>query len=70
VSPEVLAELKRRALVAAINTACNRRGDSEENRLALIRECIELTIPQQEDLTGHFQEVARCWTAAARNFPK
>ena len=52
------------ALSAAINRACDTRGDDPENRAALLSECAELRSEQQAELLAHFVVVAaRCGAA-------
>ncbi len=53
-------EVERRAtaLRQAINGCCDARGDDDENRAALIRECGALPPDAQADMLEHFQREA------------
>ena len=53
-------ESKKRAtaLRQAIDRCCDTRGDDDANRVALHRECIDLTPGGQADMTEHFQQEA------------
>lgn len=53
-------------LIASINACCDARGDDDDNRQALIAEATEFTSDAQNDLSDHFTEQARIWTAAVR----
>lgn len=52
-------------LVATINRACLLRGDDDENRLGLIRDCSALPPDGQQDMTEHFANVAATWARAS-----
>jgi hypothetical protein len=52
------------ALVAAINRCCRLRGDTEQNRLDLIAECLDLDGAGQADMTEHFEVEADRWAPA------
>lgn len=52
------------ALVAAINRACNLRGDDDANRAGLIAECHALSLEQQIDMLEHFRAEAARWAKA------
>jgi hypothetical protein len=54
------------ALVAAINSACDARGDDDANRQGLIAEGLALTPDMQADLLAHFADVARIWRRVTR----
>src|SRR6186713_2201660 len=41
-------------LCAAVNRTCGLRGDTEENRVALIAECTQLMPEQQADIAEYF----------------
>ena len=51
-------------LIDAINRACDLRGDDDENRAGLIRECSALPSDGQEDMRQHFEQVAEVWAKA------
>ena len=53
-------EVERRAtaLRQGIERCCDARGDDDENRAALIRECGELSPDAQADMLDHFQREA------------
>ena len=53
-------EVERRAtaLRQSIDRCCDARGDDDENRAALIRECGELSPDAQADMLDHFQREA------------
>ena len=68
--PELIEALQKRAasptlretLRATITRACTARGDDEENRVALIDECLALPPAMQEDIRQHFAQVAAIWS--------
>ena len=49
------AERRATALRQSIERCCDARGDDDENRAALIRECGELLPDAQLDMLEHFQ---------------
>lgn len=53
-------ELERRATAMrqAINRCCDARGDDDENRAGLIRECCALPPDGQMDMLEHFEREA------------
>lgn len=53
-------------LFAAINAACDERGDDDANRRALLAECSRLLPEQQADLIAHFAGQAAVYRAANR----
>lgn len=53
-------------LSEAINRACLVRGDTEENRLGLLAECLALPLHLQIDMAEHFEEVRAILIAAGR----
>lgn len=68
VSPErlnaALMPAIRAALADAISRCCAVRGDTDENRAALIEECAALSIEHQRDLIEHFNDQTRLFTTA------
>jgi hypothetical protein len=60
--PPLFAEQRLpKALAAAINRACDIRGDDDANRAALLGECAALPPASQADMLAHFTlEAARC----------
>lgn len=52
-------------LAAAINVACDARGDEDANRAALLIECVAQPPHMQADLLAHFVGVSRSYGAAA-----
>jgi len=64
VKPELLRILLGERLAIAINSATLARGDTEEQRQALLAEALALPPHQQADLSEHFEDVARIWQAA------
>jgi hypothetical protein len=40
---------------AAVNACCDARGDSNEHRLALIADCLQMPVTDREWLIGYFQ---------------
>ena len=54
------------ALIDAIRTACDARGDDDANRRALIEESSELSPEEKADMTQHFREVTRTWRLASQ----
>ncbi len=53
-------------LIAAINAACDERGDDDSNRRALIDESARLTPEHQLDMLAHFTAEAAIFRAANR----
>jgi hypothetical protein len=53
------------ALAAAINRACDLRGDDDANRAGLLRECAELAPEAQADMLAHFTLEAARWRAVS-----
>jgi hypothetical protein len=51
------SEREARLLIAAINRACDLRGDGDANRAGLIDECAALPPAAQKDMRAHFQQV-------------
>ena len=51
-------ERRATALRKSIERCCNARGDDDENRAVLIRECGELPPDAQADMLEHFQREA------------
>jgi hypothetical protein len=49
------------ALAAAINRACDARGDSDANRAGLLAECAALPPEGQADMLAHFTLEAARW---------
>ena len=64
--PALVALLLAERLTAAIQAATLARGDTEDNRRALLAEALALPTAQQLDLVEHFEEVSRVWQAASR----
>jgi len=62
--PALLGILLAERLTSAINSATLERGDTEQNRVALLAEALALPVDQQIDLAEHFEDVARIWQAA------
>lgn len=52
-------------LAAAIRAACAARGDSSENRDALLAECLAMDDAGQADMLAHFRAEAAAWAAGA-----
>lgn len=48
-------------LIAAINRACDARGDTPANRAALILECCALDATGQADMRDYFEAEAANW---------
>jgi hypothetical protein len=61
-------ELERRAtaLRQAIDRCCDARGDDDDNRAGLIRECSELPPDGQADMLEHYEREAIRWRPKAR----
>ena len=51
------------ALADAINSACDARGDSDDNRTGLLAECAALPPEQQADMLAHFTVETARWAA-------
>lgn len=51
------------ALAAAINRACDARGDDDANRAGLLAECAALPLDGQADMLAHFTIEAARWVA-------
>ena len=60
------AHRRTAALVAAINHCCDIRGDDDENRAGLIRECCALPPVGQGDMREHFEQEAKRWERPKR----
>lgn len=48
-------------LEAAINDACNARGDSDANRCGILAEAAALSARHQRDMAQHFRREAGFW---------
>ena len=53
-------------LLAAVNSCCDLRGDTDRNRIALLDECRLLTPHEQADMREHFDTEADRWHRANR----
>jgi len=61
-------ESRATALRQSIERCCDARGDDDENRAALIRECGELPPDAQADMLEHFQREAIRFGPKTGNF--
>ena len=61
-------ERRATALRQCIERCCDARGDDDENRTALIRECGALPPDAQADMLEHFQLEAIRFRAVRRDF--